>query len=124
MIVGGGGGGSDMMEMVDTIFVSGLPENIDEDGLVQHFGSIGVIKVIFKDSPMGFTIFIPILLQFWIVHVYIFHDRRIREPVNQKYGSTKTKTLEDPKERQQLRMMIVKRQKQQSIGSMVSKSFD
>lgn len=55
MIVGGGGGGSDMMEMVDTIFVSGLPENIDEDGLVQHFGSIGVIKVIFKNSPMGFS---------------------------------------------------------------------
>lgn len=40
-----GGGGGDMMEMVDTIFVSGLPEDIDEDGLVQHFGSIGVIKV-------------------------------------------------------------------------------
>lgn len=39
-----GGGGGDMMEMVDTIFVSGLPEDIDEDGLVQHFGSIGVIK--------------------------------------------------------------------------------
>lgn len=31
--------------MVDTIFVSGLPEDIVEDGLVQHFGSIGVIKV-------------------------------------------------------------------------------
>lgn len=40
-----GGGGGDMMEMVDTIFVSGLPEDIDVDGLVQHFGSIGVIKV-------------------------------------------------------------------------------
>lgn len=52
-----------MMEMVDTIFVSGLPEDIDEDGLVQHFGSIGVIKTdkrtgkpkvwIYKDKNTG-----------------------------------------------------------------------
>lgn len=58
-----GGGGGDMMEMVDTIFVSGLPEDIDEDGLVQHFGSIGVIKTdkrtgkpkvwIYKDKNTG-----------------------------------------------------------------------
>lgn len=29
-----GGGGGDMMEMVDIIFVFGLLEDIDEDGLV------------------------------------------------------------------------------------------
>jgi RNA recognition motif-containing protein len=39
------GGSGEIVEMVDTIFVSGLPDDILEDGLVQHFGSIGVIKV-------------------------------------------------------------------------------
>jgi RNA recognition motif-containing protein len=34
-----------MTEMVDTIFVTGLNEEITEDALVNHFGSIGVIKV-------------------------------------------------------------------------------
>ncbi|XP_061188835.1 uncharacterized protein LOC133197011 [Saccostrea echinata] len=59
----GGGSSGDMMVMEDTIFVSGLPEDIDEDGLVQHFGSIGVIKTdkrsgkpkvwIYKDKNTG-----------------------------------------------------------------------
>lgn len=34
-----------MEEQLDTIFVTGLGEEIEEDALVQHFGSIGVIKV-------------------------------------------------------------------------------
>jgi len=29
----------------DTVFISGLPDDISEDQLVSHFGSIGVIKV-------------------------------------------------------------------------------
>lgn len=29
----------------DTIFVSGMGDEVTEEGLVQHFGSIGVIKV-------------------------------------------------------------------------------
>lgn len=51
-VFAGGGGSGDMMEMVDTIFVSGLPDDIDEDGLVQHFGSIGVIKVCIRKNTM------------------------------------------------------------------------
>lgn len=37
--------GGEMTEMIDTIFVTGLNEAITEDALVNHFGSIGVIKV-------------------------------------------------------------------------------
>jgi RNA recognition motif-containing protein len=29
----------------DTVFISGLPDDVSEDQLVSHFGSIGVIKV-------------------------------------------------------------------------------
>lgn len=35
----------DMEIQQDTIFVSGMGEDVSEEGLVQHFGSIGVIKV-------------------------------------------------------------------------------
>lgn len=42
---GGDGGRPEMEQMMDTIFVSGLGEAEDEDALVNHFGSIGVIKV-------------------------------------------------------------------------------
>ena len=52
-----------MTEMVDTIFVTGLNEEITEDALVNHFGSIGVIKMdkrtgkpkvwIYKDKLSG-----------------------------------------------------------------------
>lgn len=38
-------GAGEMTEMIDTIFVTGLNEAITEDALVNHFGSIGVIKV-------------------------------------------------------------------------------
>lgn len=33
------------MEMPDTVFVCGLNEEVTEDALIEHFGSIGVIKV-------------------------------------------------------------------------------
>lgn len=33
------------MEMPDTVFVYGLNEDVTEEALIQHFGSIGVIKV-------------------------------------------------------------------------------
>lgn len=52
-----------MEQMMDTIFVSGLGEEADEDALVNHFGSIGVIKTdrrtgkpkvwIYKDKISG-----------------------------------------------------------------------
>lgn len=47
---GGGGGSSyggqgDMEIQQDTIFVSGMGEDCTEEAMVQHFGSIGVIKV-------------------------------------------------------------------------------
>ena len=42
----GGGNGDVQMELQqDTIFVQGLPDDVTEEGLAQHFGSIGVIKV-------------------------------------------------------------------------------
>ena len=39
------GGQGDMEVQQDTIFVSGMGEDCSEEGMVQHFGSIGVIKV-------------------------------------------------------------------------------
>jgi len=47
---GGSGGSSysgqgDMEIQQDTIFVSGMGEDCTEEAMVQHFGSIGVIKV-------------------------------------------------------------------------------
>ena len=48
---GGGGGGfgggrsGDMEIQQDTIFVSGMGQDCSEELLVQHFGSIGVVKV-------------------------------------------------------------------------------
>lgn len=34
-----------MEQQQDTIFVQGLPDDVNEDAIAQHFGSIGVIKV-------------------------------------------------------------------------------
>lgn len=51
--------------------------------------------------------------------VFFFHGRLTRELVNQKYGSTKTKTLVGQREKPQSLMMTVKQPRQQSIGSMV-----
>lgn len=58
----GGGGGNyggqgDMEIQQDTIFVSGMGEDCTEEAMVQHFGSIGVIKVSFlcvchQDPPV------------------------------------------------------------------------
>ncbi|XP_069136184.1 RNA-binding protein cabeza-like isoform X5 [Argopecten irradians] len=60
---GGGGERPEMEQMMDTIFVSGLADGSDEDALVNHFGSIGVIKTdrrtgkpkvwIYKDKISG-----------------------------------------------------------------------
>ncbi|XP_076452924.1 uncharacterized protein LOC143288393 isoform X5 [Babylonia areolata] len=60
---GGYGGGADMEIQQDTIFVSGMGEDVTEEGMVQHFGSIGVIKTdkrtakpkvwIYKDKMTG-----------------------------------------------------------------------
>lgn len=47
IISGGGGWGGDreLQETPDTVFITGLSENIVEEDLMAHFGSIGVIKV-------------------------------------------------------------------------------
>lgn len=46
---GGGGGGfsgdSEMTTQQDTIFIQGLPTDIDERSLASFFGQIGIIKV-------------------------------------------------------------------------------
>lgn len=48
-VVGGyNSGGGDMITQEDTIFVSGMSPNITEEDIEQHFGAIGVIKVICK----------------------------------------------------------------------------
>lgn len=51
--------------------------------------------------------------------VCFFHGRLTRELVNQKFGSTKTKTLVGQKEKPQSLMMTVKQPRQLSTGSMV-----
>ena len=43
---GGFGGNEDTQSQPDTIFVQGLSTHITEEELCQHFGSIGIIKVI------------------------------------------------------------------------------
>ena len=40
-------GGGDMEIQHDTIFVSGMGQDCSEQMLIEHFGSIGVIKVCF-----------------------------------------------------------------------------
>ncbi|XP_076334174.1 uncharacterized protein LOC143238106 isoform X3 [Tachypleus tridentatus] len=60
---GGGYGGPEAELMVDTIFVSGLPEDVTEQQLAEHFGCIGLIKMdrrtgkpkiwIYKDKMSG-----------------------------------------------------------------------
>ena len=35
----------DREDQTDTIFVSGLPDDVDENELARFFGSIGIIKV-------------------------------------------------------------------------------
>jgi len=42
---GGWGGDRELQETPDTVFITGLNENIEEEDLMAHFGSIGVIKV-------------------------------------------------------------------------------
>ena len=37
----------------DTVFVTGLPEDVNEDSLAGHFGSIGVIKVGFPQFQIS-----------------------------------------------------------------------
>ncbi|XP_076306436.1 TATA-binding protein-associated factor 2N-like isoform X1 [Tachypleus tridentatus] len=59
----GGYGGPDAELMVDTIFVTGLPEDVSEQQLSEHFGCIGIIKMdkktgkpkiwIYKDKMTG-----------------------------------------------------------------------
>lgn len=41
----GGAGGDDRIVMEDSVFVSGLPDNVTESEIETFFGSIGVIKV-------------------------------------------------------------------------------
>lgn len=60
---GGGGGNYGGEEIQDTVFVSGLPEGVNEDELSNYFGAIGVIKMdkrtgkrriwIYKDKVTG-----------------------------------------------------------------------
>lgn len=46
-IIGSGGGGDsgDMVTQDDTIFIAGMNTDISEEDIVEHFGSIGLIKV-------------------------------------------------------------------------------
>lgn len=39
------GDGGNLVVQVDTIFVSGMNPEINEDDIEQHFGAIGIIKV-------------------------------------------------------------------------------
>ena len=41
---GGGGYGGDLIEQVDTVFISGMPPHVTELEIEQHFGAIGLIK--------------------------------------------------------------------------------
>lgn len=41
-----GGGNSDFIVQEDTVFVSGMNPDLNEEDIAQHFGAIGVIKVI------------------------------------------------------------------------------
>lgn len=41
----GGGGSGDMVIQEDTIFVSGMNPQTNEDDIANHFGAIGIIKV-------------------------------------------------------------------------------
>lgn len=42
---GGGGGGGEMIVQEDTVFISGMDQNLTEEDIAAHFGAIGVIKV-------------------------------------------------------------------------------
>lgn len=43
---GYGGGGNDYIVQEDTIFVSGMNPTTSEGDIQQHFGAIGIIKVL------------------------------------------------------------------------------
>lgn len=43
-----GGGNGDFVVQEDTVFVSGMNPDLNEEDIAQHFGAIGVIKVIFS----------------------------------------------------------------------------
>lgn len=45
-----GGSDGELVTQEDTIFVSGMANDIDEEALCKHFGAIGIIKVKF---PLG-----------------------------------------------------------------------
>lgn len=40
-----------MVVQEDTVFVSGMDENLTEEDIAQHFGAIGVIKVGYSHTP-------------------------------------------------------------------------
>ena len=49
---GGGGfsgdrGGGDMITQEDTVFIQGMNPSTTEEELCQHFGAIGIIKVVY-----------------------------------------------------------------------------
>lgn len=44
-ITGGYGSGGEMIVQEDTVFVSGMDQDLTEEDIAQHFGAIGVIKV-------------------------------------------------------------------------------
>lgn len=54
LFVGGGGGGGfsgdrgggDMITQEDTVFIQGMNPSTTEEELCQHFGAIGIIKVL------------------------------------------------------------------------------
>ena len=41
----GGGGGMEKVKQPDTVFIQGLPLDVTQDQLKEHFGGIGMIKV-------------------------------------------------------------------------------
>lgn len=62
---GGGGGGfsgdSEMTTQQDTIFIQGLPTDIDERSLASFFGQIGIIKVRLLSPLLKYSPYICIL---------------------------------------------------------------
>ena len=41
----GGGGGMEKVKQPDTVFIQGLPLDVTQEQLKEHFGGIGMIKV-------------------------------------------------------------------------------
>lgn len=90
----------DFIVQEDTIFVSGMSTNTSEADIEQHFGSIGIIKVIYLTCVRYIT-------HFFILISILFYFRLIKKLESPKFGCTMIKQLEDLKEKQLLHTMML-----------------